>query len=321
MSKKKTTEEFIADAIRRHGDKYDYSLVKYTNATSNVIIICPLHGEFQQKAADHTNGSGCPECSKIQRRNSQTKGKDKFIKDAKVLWGEKYDYSKVEYTNNHTKVVITCPTHGDFTQQPSDHLSGHGCPLCSVDKHKRKLFSGVTNNLYNVKNERSYIVWSNLLLRTFDNPVREKLPTYKDCEICEEWKNYENFKKWYDDPANGYIEGYDLDKDLLSDGKKIYSPETCCFLPKHLNFLLRNKSKRDNLPNGVSKNGKGYRSCFTYYGKRQYKQYSTIKDAEKEYKRLKSIAIKDEAERLYANNLITERVYQGLIKYTLENLI
>ena len=62
MSKKKTTEEFIADAIRVHGNKYDYSLVEYKGASVPVRIICPLHGEFQQRAADHTNGHGCKKC-------------------------------------------------------------------------------------------------------------------------------------------------------------------------------------------------------------------------------------------------------------------
>lgn len=59
MSKRKTTEEFIADAIKKHGNKYDYSCVEYKGATAFVTIICPIHGKFQQRAADHINSHGC----------------------------------------------------------------------------------------------------------------------------------------------------------------------------------------------------------------------------------------------------------------------
>ena len=315
MSKKKTTEEFIADAINVHGNKYDYSLVEYKGAIIPVTIICPIHGEFQQRAADHINGHGCKKCMYEQKHEQQAKKVIDFISQANVLHNNKYSYSKVVYINNHTPVTITCPTHGDFTQQPSDHLGGHGCPLCSTDKHKGKNLIGVSNNVYSVKNERSYRVWSNLLLRTIDNPLKKYFPAYKDCELCEEWKEYANFKAWYDNPINGYIDGYDLDKDILSNGKKIYSPDTCCFIPKHLNFLIRNKTKKDGLPNGVYKNSKGYQSRFYYYGKKFLKQHDTIEEAEKEYKRIKSKYIKKEAEELYSKNLITEKVYKALINY------
>lgn len=321
MSKRKTTEEFIADAIKVHGNKYDYSHTEYKGATTLVTIICPVHGEFQQRAADHTNGHGCKKCFYEQRHLQQARNITDFISQSNIVHKNKYDYSKVQYVNNHTPIVIVCPIHGEFTQQPSDHLGGHGCPLCSTDKHKGKNLEGVSNCLYGVKNERSYKVWSNMLLRTIDNPLKKNFPTYEECELCEEWKEYANFKAWYDNPANGYMEGYDLDKDLLSNGRKLYSPETCCFIPKHLNFLFRNKPKNDGLPNGVYKNGKGYQSRFMYRGKRYLMQHTTIENAEKEYKRVKSSVIKTEAEKLYSENLITEKVYKALIKYSLENLI
>lgn len=321
MSKRKTTEEFIADAIKKHGNKYDYSHVEYKGATAFVTIICPVHGEFQQRAADHINGHGCKKCVYEQKALQQAKPADTFISQANVIHKNKYDYTKIKYINSHTPITIICPIHGEFYQQPADHLGGHGCPLCSTDKHKGKNLEGVSNSLYGVKNERSYKVWSNMLLRTVDNPLKKNFPTYEECELCEEWKEYANFKVWYDNPANGYIEGYDLDKDLLSNGRKIYSPETCCFIPKHLNFLLRNKQKHDGLPNGVYKNGKGYQSRFTYKGEKHFKQHKTVEDAEKEYQQIKMATIKNEAMKLYSKHLITEKVYRALIKYSLENLI
>lgn len=246
---------------------------------------------------------------------------EEFIKEALKIHGNKYNYSYAKYVNASTPIEITCPIHGNFWQRAADHLNGHGCPFCSSNKHRGKNMKNVYNSLYRVKRERSYIVWSNMLLRTIDNPVKEKLHTYKDCEICEEWKNYENFKKWYDDPTNGYIKGYDLDKDLLSKEKKIYSPETCCFIPKYINSILRHKPKNDSLPSGVCKNGNGYRSRFMCKGKVYCKQHNTIEEAETEYKHIKSTIIREEAEKLYSSHLITEKVYKALVKYCLEHLV
>ena len=59
--------------------------------------------------------------------------KEDFIERAKKVHGDKYDYSKVEYVNAHTKVIITCPIHGDFEQLPCNHIKGVGCNLCYKD--------------------------------------------------------------------------------------------------------------------------------------------------------------------------------------------
>jgi hypothetical protein len=62
MPKKLTQEEFIKRSKAVHGNKYDYSKVNYINKTSKVTIICPIHGEFEQKAEDHYSGHGCKKC-------------------------------------------------------------------------------------------------------------------------------------------------------------------------------------------------------------------------------------------------------------------
>ena len=129
MAKKLTTEEFIKRAKEVHGDKYDYSKTDLDNRDEKgrVIIICPIHGEFWQKVYNHLNHYGCKECSYNNMRN----GVDKFIKQAKEIHGDKYDYSKVEYINNKTKVCIICPIHGEFWQKPNNHLQGQGCFECN----------------------------------------------------------------------------------------------------------------------------------------------------------------------------------------------
>lgn len=122
---KLTTELFIEKAKEIHGDKYDYSKVKYVNAKTPVVIICPEHGEFSQTPAGHLVGHGCPICKGKFKRT-----KEWFVNKAKEMHVDKYDYSKVEYVNNSTKVCIICPKHGEFWQTPSKHLRGQGCPFC-----------------------------------------------------------------------------------------------------------------------------------------------------------------------------------------------
>ena len=127
---KLTTEEFIKKAREEHGDRYDYSKVEYVNSTTKVCIICKEHGDFLQQPSNHLHGIGCPQCGVEIRRKKRTHSIDVFLKKAKSIHGDKYDYSKVKYINKRTKVCIVCPTHGDFWQSPGKHLSGQGCEKC-----------------------------------------------------------------------------------------------------------------------------------------------------------------------------------------------
>ena len=124
-------EEFIQKARKIHGDKYDYSKVEYVNSKTKVCIVCPIHGEFWQTPSVHNRGCGCPLCSNKGSGKQNSLTKEEFIKKAKEKHGDKYDYSKVEYKNNHTKVCIICPEHGEFWQIPQNHIKGQGCPKCS----------------------------------------------------------------------------------------------------------------------------------------------------------------------------------------------
>ena len=131
MPKKKTKEEFIKEATDKHEGKYDYSKVEYVNSATKVCIICNEHGEFWQKASHHLSGHGCPKCGVKNRNEKNTLTKEEFVNNARKVHGDKYDYSKVEYVNNRTKVCIKCSEHGEFWQKPSNHLSGNACPKCS----------------------------------------------------------------------------------------------------------------------------------------------------------------------------------------------
>ena len=124
---KRTNEEFIKETEKIHNKKYDYSKVVYTNNHTKVCIICPEHGEFWQTPYEHLKGHGCPKCSGRSKLST-----NEFIKRAKEIHGDKYNYSKVDYKNNSTKVCIICKEHGEFWQTASEHLRGHGCPKCGL---------------------------------------------------------------------------------------------------------------------------------------------------------------------------------------------
>ena len=120
--------DFIEQAKVVHDDKYDYSKVDYVNNRIKVCIICPEHGDFYQSPNHHLQGHGCPMCKNVFKSNTE-----QFIKKSKEMHGNKYDYSKVDYINNKTKVCIICPKHGEFWQTPKNHLSGQGCNKCAIE--------------------------------------------------------------------------------------------------------------------------------------------------------------------------------------------
>lgn len=138
MSKRLTTEQFIEKARKVHGNRYDYSLVNYTGRLIPVKIICPVHGVFEQKPANHFN-SGCILCGQEKVGKLNRKTKTDFINSANLVYGiGKYDYSKVVYTTCKIKVLIGCKNHGYFLMTPNKFLKGVGCPKCGFERKSQK---------------------------------------------------------------------------------------------------------------------------------------------------------------------------------------
>lgn len=149
---KPTTEEWIERVAPLYNYRFDYSRVKYVDNKTNVIVICPEHGEFLVTPSNHIKGNGgCPKCCSELKHNSYSKTTEQFIKDAKKVHGDKYDYSKTIYYNNKEKVTIICPVHGDFKQLAGTHLSGSGCPACSTLKNQKLLIENLNNSFPNLK--------------------------------------------------------------------------------------------------------------------------------------------------------------------------
>lgn len=123
--------DFIKKANELHGNKYDYSNIKYIYSERKISIICPIHGEFKQTPNGHLL-HGCKQCGYGKRANSIINKKaETFIQRSKVIYGDTYDYSRVEYSGIYNKVVIICPIHGEFQQTPYNHITRQfGCVLC-----------------------------------------------------------------------------------------------------------------------------------------------------------------------------------------------
>jgi hypothetical protein len=132
-------ELFINKAKLVHKDRdYDYSLVNYINNHIKVTISCPVHGRFYQTPGNHLFGQGCQKCGFRHRAKNQYDDTNKFIRKAKTLYGERFNYNKVNYINSKTKVTIICPIHGQFEQRPNNHLTGREIILSSVIARKTK---------------------------------------------------------------------------------------------------------------------------------------------------------------------------------------
>jgi Zn finger protein HypA/HybF involved in hydrogenase expression len=127
----RSNEEFIELSKKIHGDKYDYSKVNYNRATDEVIIGCDIHGYFKQKPSKHLSGQGCPKC---QGKYMDT---EEFIRRAKEIHGDKYNYSKSKFISSDEPTIINCPIHGDFYPTANNFLRGTGCPKCQESKGEK----------------------------------------------------------------------------------------------------------------------------------------------------------------------------------------
>ena len=126
-------EKFLTRAKELFGDKYDFSKFVYINAHTKGIVICPIHGDFEitpNNLLNHKNG--CKKCATDKTRKTT----EQFIIDAKKIHGNKYDYSKVDYSGNKKNVTIICPIHGEFWQKAENHLHGANCPYCAKSSIK-----------------------------------------------------------------------------------------------------------------------------------------------------------------------------------------
>jgi Zn finger protein HypA/HybF involved in hydrogenase expression len=129
-------DDFVKEARKKHGNKYEYGRVNYVSSQTKVEIYCKKCKKyFWQEPSNHLQGHGCSTCG--IKKQAESKIKTFNIERAKKVHGPKYDYSKFVYKGANTKGTIICPDHVPFEQTPDNHLHGHGCNRCSVEKRAK----------------------------------------------------------------------------------------------------------------------------------------------------------------------------------------
>ena len=237
---KSKKDEFIPNARIVQGDKYDYSKVEYKDNKTKVCLICPEHGEFWIAPSSHLKGGGCPKCA----NEKQTKTLDKFIEEARQVHGDKFDYSKVEYINNKTKLCIICPKHGEFWQVPHKHLTGQGCPDCR--KNSKVTFEEVLERAKAVHGDRydyskaEYTVLANKVTIIDTKCGREFQQSFKNhlkgrgCPYCGLYKNKKrkDTDKFIEEARQVHGDKYDYSKVEYNKARE----KVCIICPRHGEF-------------------------------------------------------------------------------------
>ena len=165
---------------------------------------------------------------------------------------------------------------------------------------------------------KEYVLWKGMLQRCYSDTFKKKYPTYEGCKCSENFKSYEYFYEWCHKQIGSDNEGWHLDKDLLIKGNKIYSENTCIFLPQEINSLLtKSTASRGKHLIGVSWHDKG-KAFVAQVSKNKGKQewlgcFNTEIEAFNAYKQAKESFIKEQAEKWKSQ--IGERVYKALMNY------
>ena len=214
----------------------------------------------------------------------------------------KFEDNTILYNRLYSKLKIGKAKNPNYPNVYGVGIVGKGSHKCSI----------------NGKIYKKYRCWNSILFRCYSEKYHLRQPSYKDVKVCEEWKYYQNFAEWFEKNYNPEImQDWHLDKDILIKGNKIYSPETCCFVPKEINTLFtKNNAKRGKYPIGVIKEGNKYRAQLLLNNKRYIGIFNTIEEAFQAYKVAKEKYIKEVADKW--KGLISDEVYQALYKYQVE---
>lgn len=190
------------------------------------------------------------------------------------------------------------------------------CPYERRFYNKGYIGEGIYKTRINNKETKCYSTWCGMLERCYNKKYHEKYPTYKGCEVEEHLLNFQNFANWYEE--NYYeIEGEKtcLDKDILYKGNKVYSRETCIFVPNRINLLfIKCNNSRSNLSIGVYKTKNKYKTRVNNCDKViSLGSFNTPHEAFLMYKLNKELLIQSIAEEY--KDKIPYKLYEGMMKY------
>lgn len=240
----------------------------------------------------------------------------------KYLTNEGYEVEIIEYFNAKNLSIVfktdikNIITNVEYSQIKKGQIKNpYHNSVCNVGY----VGEGVYPKSINSKITKSYTTWYDMINRCYSEKELLKRPTYKDVTVCEEWYNFQNFAKWFEENYNPiHMINWHLDKDILVNGNRVYSPETCCFVPNEINLLFK-KDKNGKYNPGVfyDKRNNKYRSRITFNGKEKHiGYYDTELEAHSSYIKEKLIHIKKVSDKW--RSLIGEKVYNAMYNYKIK---
>lgn len=201
----------------------------------------------------------------------------------------------LEYENNKQVLVKHLDDHGHEAWVTADNLRNGQVknPYHPSVYGKGYLGIGRHGTRKNGKHTPVYVAWLNMLRRCYDPKYHARNPTYVGCSVAPEWLCFQTFADWFELQCRE--DGWHLDKDLLVEGNKAYSPEMCMFVPSAVNSLFTDAgAARGAYPIGVNRKGKGYRAELNKRGKREYLGYfTTVRRAQVAYSNAKANHVLD----------------------------
>lgn len=295
------------EKITKFGEKI--KIIEYINAHDIIV-------QFDDKTTKHASLQSFNQGNikkDINRIGLITRTKDKDI--VKIIEYNSYSDIIVEFQDNYRAKV-----HTTFNSFKNGTIR---------NPYKINKYGGILGDKYPVKTtSKEYNAWYNILVRCFDEKVKEKHPTYKECTVCKEWLYFPNFYEWLCSQENfkKWLNGdkWAVDKDIIIKGNKIYSPYTCCLVPKNINNLfLKHDNKRGNFPIGVTqrKSDLMYEAqCKNPFNNKYITigLYNTSEEAFHAYKKVKEKFIKQMAQQEYENGNISKKCYDAMINYQVE---
>lgn len=180
---------------------------------------------------------------------------------------------------------------------------------------KRPVYGkGINDIADKTRGVKYYLVWKAMLGRCYSDYAHIKNPTYIGYEVCDEWLILSKFKEWFDE---NYKEGCELDKDILCPGNRVYSPDTCCFVPKDLNMNYSGHKRKYGISVGVHKQCRRYVAEFRGGKIKHCKTFATYEEAESFYKNHYNAYKRELAKHYFGQGIISEKVYNAIVAYEL----
>lgn len=224
MGNKLTTQQFIQKSKAKHGDRYDYSQIKYLTAKTPVTIGCSFHGYFQQTPDKHLRGGyGCPRCGWEAMGRKRELNPETVATKCNKVHHAKYQYLESFHDSDGVAfLVISCPTHGSFTQNTNNHLHGNGCPGCAQEEQllPQEVFLSRCNESHNHRYDYSNTVYTRLVDKVFivcpeHGEFRQRAKSHmegKGCPLCVTYKGEKCIAKWLSE------RGYTFESQKIFEG-------------------------------------------------------------------------------------------------------